>query len=189
MERAVEEILDRQYLKRVLRVAVHGGAKPAISFTEDEAERRWLEDRLFGKTVLMTSQDDWPTEEIVRAYRGQAKVEEAFRRMKRPHFVSWSPMWHWTDQKIRVHAFYCVLALLLLTLLHREVKKAGRKLSIDGTMAKLSGIREVLLLGKGRRGKGVGVTAMLTKQDRTQESLARTLGLQEYAAGATAAAT
>lgn len=188
VERAVETILDHQYLKRLLRVAVHGGAKPAISFTEDEAERRWLEDRLFGKTVLMTSRDDWPTEEIVRAYRGQAKVEEAFRRMKRPHFVSWSPMWHWTDQKIRVHAFYCVLALLLLSLLHREVKRSGRKLSIDGTMAKLAGIREVLLLGKGRRGRGLGVSTMLTERDRGQESLVELLGLREYAAGATTSA-
>jgi hypothetical protein len=27
--------------------------------------------------------------------------------MKNPHFLGWSPMFHWTDSKIRVHAFYC----------------------------------------------------------------------------------
>jgi len=186
VERAVEEILDRQYLKRVLRVAVHGETKPSLSFHEDEAERRWLEDRLFGKTLLMTSREDWPNEEVVRAYRGQAKVEEAFRRMKRPHFMSWSPMWHWTDQKIRVHAFYCVLSLLLVSLLHREVRRAGKKLSLDQTMAKLSGIREVVMVGKARRGKGLCVKTMLTERDEDQEALVRILALENYAVGATA---
>jgi len=33
--------------------------------------------------------------------------------MKNPHFLSWFPMFHWTDPMIRVHAFDCVLALLL----------------------------------------------------------------------------
>jgi transposase len=31
--------------------------------------------------------------------------------MKDPHVVSFGPMHHWTDSKIRVHVFYCVLAL------------------------------------------------------------------------------
>ena len=30
--------------------------------------------------------------------------------MQNPHFLGWSPMFHWTDSKIQVHAFYCVLA-------------------------------------------------------------------------------
>jgi hypothetical protein len=36
--------------------------------------------------------------------------------MKNPHFLGWSPMFHWTDSKIRVHAFYCVSALTLTSL-------------------------------------------------------------------------
>jgi len=34
-------------------------------------------------------------------------------RQKDPHFLIWEPMFHWTDSKIRIHAFYCVLALIL----------------------------------------------------------------------------
>ncbi|MEW6524971.1 MAG: hypothetical protein AB1445_15805 [Bacillota bacterium] len=56
-------------------------------------------------------------------------MEAAFRRLKDPYFVSWSPMFHWTDQKIRVHAFYCVLALALTSLLQREVHQLGLDLS------------------------------------------------------------
>jgi len=36
------------------------------------------------------------------------KIEHAFGEMKNPHFLGWNPRLHWTDQKIRVHAFCCV---------------------------------------------------------------------------------
>ena len=38
-------------------------------------------------------------------------LEADFRPMKDPDVVSFSPMFHWTDPTIRVHAFYCTLAL------------------------------------------------------------------------------
>lgn len=60
----------------------------------------------FGKNILFTNQHDWSTEEIVTAYRGQARIEDAFKLMKEAHFIGWSPMFHWTDQKIGVHGFY-----------------------------------------------------------------------------------
>ena len=41
--------------------------------------------------------------DVVAAYRSQAEVESGFRQLKDPHVVSFSPMHHWTDQKIRVH--------------------------------------------------------------------------------------
>ena len=58
-----------------------------------------------GKTILFTDNDDWTNEEIVLGYRAQYHIESAFRDMKNPHFLGWSPMFHWTDSKIRVHAF------------------------------------------------------------------------------------
>src|SRR2546429_5592124 len=73
-----------------------------------------------GRRILFTDNHQWTTEEIILAYRSQHHVEAAFRTMKDPHFVGWEPLYHWTDQKIRVHAFYCVLALTLAGLLHRE---------------------------------------------------------------------
>src|SRR5207248_10014506 len=68
--------------------------------------------------------------DLILAYRSQHHVEAAFRTMKDPHFVGWEPLYHWTDQKIRVHAFYCVLALTLAGLLHREAHRAGLELSL-----------------------------------------------------------
>lgn len=66
-----------------------------------------LEDEHFGKRILITSHIDWPVAEVVRAYRSQTEVEASFRQMKDPKVVRVSPMFHWTDQKIRVHVFYC----------------------------------------------------------------------------------
>ena len=58
---------------------------------------------------------------MVGAYRSQHHVESDFRQMKDHRVVSFSPMFHWTDQKIRVHVFYCVLALAVANLMAREV--------------------------------------------------------------------
>ena len=46
----------------------------------------------------------------------QSKVEAAFRDLKDPRMLSTRPQFHWTDQKLHVHAFVCVMAYLLVTL-------------------------------------------------------------------------
>ena len=40
---------------------------------------------------------------MVAGYRSQWNVEADFRQMKDRKVVSFSPMFHWTDHKIRVH--------------------------------------------------------------------------------------
>ena len=80
---------------------------------------------LLGKTILFTDQASWSDAEIVRGYRGQHQVDSAFRCLKSPYHVSLRPQRHWTDQKIRVHVFYLVLALLLCSLLRRELHRRG----------------------------------------------------------------
>src|SRR2546429_3417891 len=70
--------------------------------------------RLFGKTILFTDQSAWSSEDIVLGHRGQYKLEDGFRTMKDSEACCWWPMHHRTDQKIRVHGFFCVMALLLV---------------------------------------------------------------------------
>ena len=62
-------------------------------------------------------------------------------------------MFHWTDSKIRVHAFYCVLALLLTSLLQRELAQRGESLSINRMLEELGGIRETLVVYPRRQGQ------------------------------------
>ncbi|MFQ5898624.1 MAG: IS1634 family transposase [Candidatus Methylomirabilia bacterium] len=148
----VQALLTGRHMKELLHVQVsekHGA--PRLSYRLDQPAWSRLQHTLLGKHILFTDQDSWSDEAIVRAYRGQYHIEEAFKRMKNPHFVSWRPLHHWTDQKIRVHAFYCVLALLLSSLLRRTLAHKGIELSIVKMLETLSKIKEVVLIYRGPR--------------------------------------
>ena len=85
----------------------------------------YLETEVFGKRLLMTDQHAWSTEEIMVAYHGQSQAEAAFRQLKDVDHLTVRPQYHWTDQKVRVHTFVCLLAFLLCRLIERESRAAG----------------------------------------------------------------
>jgi hypothetical protein len=90
-------------------------------------------------------------------------------------------MHHWTDSKIRVHVFYCVLALTVAHLMRREALRAGLHLSVRELLATLAGVEETVLLyhdgGKGRP----RARRMLTDMSPTQRRLAELFGVGRYA--------
>jgi hypothetical protein len=49
----------------------------------------------------------------------QQHAEQVFRGLKDGEWLGWEPMYPWTDQKIRVHAFYCMLGISLLQQVRR----------------------------------------------------------------------
>ena len=90
-------------------------------------------------------------------------------------------MRHWTEQKIRVHVFYCVLALTIAHLMRRQAERAGLHMSVRELLATLAGIEETVLLyhdgGKGRP----RAQRMLTDTDPIQQQLAETFDIARYA--------
>lgn len=159
------------------------GDKPAdlrLAWRSDARARARLEARLFGKRILFTNRD-WPVPDIVAAYRSQSDAEFGFRQLKDPHVVSFSPMHHWTDAKIRVHVFYCVLALATAHLMRRHAAHNGLHMSVRELLDQLAGIEETVLLyhdgGKGRP----RVQRMLTDMTPTQQRLADLFGIHQYA--------
>jgi hypothetical protein len=90
-------------------------------------------------------------------------------------------MRHWTDSKIRVHAFYCVLAVSIAHLMRRQADQAGLHLSVRELLSTLAGIQETVLLhhdgGKGRP----HAQRILTDTDPTQQRLAELFGIDRYA--------
>ncbi len=82
----------------------------------------------------MTDRHDWEGEKIILTYQGQAEIEQAFKNLKNPYHLTLKPQFHWTDQKIIVHYFICMLGYLLATLICREVKT---KTPFDGTLDRL----------------------------------------------------
>jgi len=182
----IRSICSAQYLKGILKVdlrQVRQGLK--LTYHTDQAVLDRLCRRQLGKTILFTDNHDWSDEEIVLAYRSQSHVEDAFKQMKHPHFLGWSPMFHWTDSKIRVHAFYCVLALLLTSLLERELAREGLELSIPRMLEELGGIRETLVVYPRRRGQRKHPTATcLSRMSSLQRRLHSLLGLERYSPAA-----
>ena len=152
-----------------------------LTYRTNQAARTRLERRLFGKRILFTNRDQWTTAEVVAAYRSQAEVESGFRQMKDPHVVSFSPLHHWTDQKIRVHVFYCVPARTVAHLMRREAEIAGLHLSVRELLAELAGIQEtVLLYHDGAKGRP-RVQRMLTDTNPIQQQLADLFAVHRYA--------
>ena len=182
VEHEIAEILRPRWLSRVITWQL-AGQQPAslrLSWRTDPAARRRLEREVFGKRILFTDREDWPLAQVVAAYRAQADVEAGFRQLKDPKVVSFSPMFHWTDQKIRVHVFYCVLALAVAHLLRRQAAQAGLHLSVRELLATLAGIQETVLLYQGARGRP-RARHVLTEMDPTQQRLYELFGLDAYA--------
>ena len=139
--------------------------------------------REFGKRIIFTDRHAWAEEEIVAAYRSQSEAESAFRQMKDPEFASFTPAHHWTDQKLRVHAFYCTLALLVVNLIEREVHRAGVELGSKLAMRLLTEIHETTLVyppAGGKQGRP-RVKTRLADIDEDQRRIFEALRLAELA--------
>jgi transposase len=184
IRKQVEQSLSVQFLRNLIHFEVSPGQIPTLSYRTDTAALARLMRTHLGKTILFTDNADWTNEEIVLGYRAQDCIESAFRDMKNPHFLGWSPMFHWTDSKIRVHAFYCVLALTLTSLLQRTLHHHGQDLSVSRMMQLLGGIHEVLVIYPQRPGEKRPRTATcLSERDAEQDEVLRVLGLGRYEPG------
>jgi len=166
VEAEIAKITHDAWVRRVITWKLTGDTPRDLRLTWsiDTAGRAALEEEIFGKHVLITSHDDWPVAEVVAGYRSQSEAEFSFRQMKDPHVVSFSPMYHWTEQSIRVHVFTCVLALQIAHLMRRRARQAGLDLSVRELLSQLAGIGETVLIypSTGGRPKARRMTTELT---------------------------
>jgi transposase len=178
-KRKLNKIRGRQYLRSLLCHHVDQDEQGAtrVNVWSDWQEYRRLVTRYFGLRLLITDRAEWSTAQIVEAYRGQSKVESTFRDLKDPRMLSTRPQFHWTDQKLHVHAFICVTAYLLVTLLHRQ---ASRKAAFQGSsrrlLAELAEVRCCQLIDMtGRKGRP-RVRRQVEDIDEARLTLARAVG-------------
>jgi transposase len=178
----IARILAPRWLERVISFELTGEPQAGyrLSFGIDVKAQKALEADLFGKRVLFTDRDNWSIAEVVAAYRSQSGVEADFRQMKDPKVVGFSPMFHWTEQKIRVHAQYCVLALAVARLMAREAKNAGMAMSVRELLSELKGIQETVMIYPSTGGRP-RARRMITEMDPTQARLYELFGLTVYA--------
>jgi transposase len=146
---------------------------------DHQALERLMAQRL-GPTVLLTNRFDWTAEQVITAYSGQQHIEQVFRGLKDGDWLGWGPMYHWTDQKIRVHAFYCMLGISLLQYVRRQAVEAWPGLSTEELLEQLRQIQKYTLLYPPQGEKGPNrVATVLSKQTLTQQRLTQVLGLDQ----------
>ena len=182
VEAEIAAICKPRWVSDIITVTLTGSqpAELRLSWRSDPRARARLQQRLFGKRILFTNRD-WPVPDVVAAYRSQSDAEFGFRQLKDPHAVSFSPMHHWTDSKIRVHVFYCVLALAVAHLMRRHAQQSGLHLSVRELLDQLAGIQEtVLLYHDGAKGRP-RVQRILTDMTPTQRKLADLFDIHQYA--------
>lgn len=146
----------RQNLRKVLHVRLQEQqGKLSLSYQFDQTALETLERDWLGRIVLVTDRDDWSTAEIIRAYRGQSHVEAVFAHLKDPVHVTLRPQFHWTDQKLHVHVFICLIAYLLARLLYlRASRRSGYSHSMERLLDDLEQVRRVRVARRSATGKG-----------------------------------
>jgi transposase len=149
-----------------------------LQFDFDNAAFERLLARRLGRTMLLTNRLDWSAEPVVSGYSGQQQIERVFRGLKDGDWLGWGPMYHWTDSKIRVHAFYCMLGISLLQYMHKKAQAAWGGISMEQLLEELGQIQQFALLYPPLGEKGPNrVAIVLSKQTLAQQSLAQELGL------------
>jgi transposase len=174
VERRLNRILDRQYLRDLIgwEWVEEGPETTRLRIWSNLAERRRLLGAYFGLRLVATSHQDWSTGKIIEAYRSQSKVEAAFRDLKDPGMISTRPQFHWTDQKLRVHVFLCVMAYLLVRLLwwryRRQAQVPLSPRSLLAQLKKIRIVRVVELTGKAGRPR---LRHQLEEMDETLQTI------------------
>lgn len=181
VERKCQQILHRQHLRQLVptTLTLDAAGRPRLSYQMDVTAQQQLQDTYLGKTLLITAHKQWSDAQVIRAYRSQFVIEEIFHEMKDRHIGAWWPLHHWTDSKIQVHGLYCTMAVLLRALLWRRARQAGLRLSMNGLLAKLGQLRQVInVFPPQRAGQPKPEQVVLTKRDEVQDKLIEILGLQ-----------
>lgn len=147
-QRQLDTMLSAQHLSQVLKVDYDPTREGSdrLHYQIDQQALEQLANELYGKRFLITDRNAWSDEQILLAYRGQSEVEEAFRQLKDDEHMAVRPQYHWTDQKICVHTFCCLLALLLGRIIEFEARQLQYTQGLSGLLDVLATVRLAMVL-------------------------------------------
>jgi transposase len=152
-----------------------------LFFQVDHAVLQQLLTHRLGRTLLLTNRGDWTAEQVGAAYASQQELEQVFQGLKEGDWLNWQPMHHWTDSKIRVHAFYCLLGLSLLHYVLRQAQAFWPQLTVEKLQEELEQIQQFVLLYPALGGGPHRTATVVAKQSLIQKGLIDTLGLEQLA--------
>ncbi|HOZ47794.1 MAG TPA: IS1634 family transposase [Candidatus Hydrogenedentes bacterium] len=184
VQASVKAILSAQLMAELFQIAVdEDNGLPALHYSVDHAALDRLTHEHLGRTLLLAVKAHGNAKEVIGAYRSLTGIEDVFKNMKNVDFLRWQPAYHWTDQKLKVHGLYCVLALLLATLARKVAVHAGLDLSLPALLDELCAIREVAVLyPQGTRAHRKDHIT-LSRMSPTQRKLAEALEIAQVLEG------
>lgn len=181
LEDKIKKLVKGQFLEDIIVWSLTKSPKGRLqlAFSRNEKKLTALGDEL-GVRILMTDRHDWDTPDIIKSYYGQSFIEQAFKNLKNPYHLALRPQFHWTDQKIIVHFFICVLGYLLSTLLWRDARSAAHYGgTLDSLLDSLNNIRLATFIEPSpKRGKP-RATHQLEEMSDEEAKLLNSLGIAQ----------
>jgi hypothetical protein len=121
---AVGEVVNRRKVKKHFQLEIADDRFDYRRREEQIAEEAALDGFYVLRTSVPAEQLSAP--EVVRSYKALAQAERAFRTLKGPE-LELRPIHHRLEQRVRAHAFLCLLAYYL----EWHLRKAWRELLFD----------------------------------------------------------
>jgi len=164
----IKNILSKPHLKEIIHTeAIGEPIVETVNFYINYDVKDDIVYKFFGKKLIITDRTEWSTYEIIKTYREQDCIEKIFRDSKNNEHFSVRPQFHYTNQKIRVHVFCCLLGLTLATLLYKEVAAHGfNEMSKIQILNTLSQIRKCWIKDKNGNNATYIFEQMTTTQSR-----------------------
>lgn len=138
---AIADMLKESSYAACLDARVENG-QLAFARTQEVQTRK----KRFGKNLVFSARPEDDPAWIIAQYHGKDRIEDDFKLLKDPELIRWRPCRHWTDTKIRAYGFCCVMALLLLRVMHRKAANAGIHMSPALIKQELDDLREIAIV-------------------------------------------
>ena len=182
LEEKIMAIAKGQFLKDIINWSLEEMSKGKflLKFDIEENKIRQVEEKL-GFRIIMTNRHEWKSEEIIQAYYGQSVVEHAFKNLKNPYHLALKPQYHWTDQKIEVHYFICVLGYLLTSLVWRQLRlNLNYKKSLNTLLDTLNNIRLATMLEESKKPGRIKAIYKLEEMTDEEYNIMKALNIIDY---------
>lgn len=181
LEEKIVSMIKGQYIKNVIKWELEeiSSGRFMLKFSINYKLLKKIEDNL-GFRIIMTNRHSWSTASIIGAYHGQSKIENAFKNLKNPYHLAITPQFHWTDHKIRVHMFICVLGYLLAAITWRRVRLSTEfKMTLDTLFDTLNNIRLVTVLEESKTPGAVKAIYKLEEMSSVENALMEALEIND----------
>ena len=182
LENRITNLVKGQFLKDLIDWSVSETSEGnfQLEFSINKENLNKIEDKL-GFRIIMTDRHHWSTGDIIKAYYGQSFVEHTFKNLKNPYHLALNPQFHWTDQKIIVHYFGCVLGYQLSAIVWRQAKIGAQfRGALDTLLDMLNNIRLGTILEESKTRGRVKATYKLEDMSDEEDAIMEALAIKDF---------